>query len=119
MIDKKMQMRQTNRAYNVPFTVLKKHVRELGAGVEVEDWQVLYPCLWCDFRMVYGKDEDKARQTITQEKIKIILRYGPSISEDMRIKVNGKFYEIDSINNIGLQNNVISIVCNRLALEGE
>ena len=108
MKNKIQSLNQVGRVFDTPIAVLEKEVKKDGNGVEREIWKEKYKLFACA-KNLHGKEYELAKQINNRKTIKLIIKYGPKIDESMQIRFQGKFYDIDNIDNIGFQNEEIEI----------
>lgn len=118
MKNKQQEMNRINRAYNTPFTIQAKEVKQDEDGLESEEWVKKYK-LFGFVKNLHGAEYELAKQVDNSKTIKIIIKYGPNINENMRIIFNKKVYDIDNIDNINYLNEELEIKAIERVLENE
>lgn len=108
MKTKEQSLHQTNRVYDTPIVVEEKKVKQDENGIQREAWMTKYKLL-AAAKNQYGKEYEVARQRDNRKTIKFIVPYGPDINEEMRIRFQGKIYDIENIDNIGYKNAELEI----------
>ena len=109
MRTKNSVMRDVERSYNKLIAFQKREVTKDDNGIEeVSDW-ITEITVYASVKSLFGKEYYEAKQVNKQETIKFIIRYIPNISENMRILFDGKFYNIDYIENIRYENRLLEI----------
>lgn len=108
-MNKTQQLNRTNRVYTTPFIIeSKKVVTDEKTRIQKEEWKQKYR-LYGQFKALHGRDYELARQMGSEKTIKFIIPFGPKIDETMRIKFQGKIYDIENIDNIGMLNEEVEI----------
>lgn len=103
MKTREKSLNQTNRVYDTPITIEEKSVQQDANGIQRETWVQKYKLL-AAAKNLYGREYEIARQRDNRKTIKFIVPYGSDINEEMRIRFQGKIYDIDNIDNIGYKN---------------
>ncbi len=101
-------MNQVNRVYDTPFIVEEYTTVKSDSGVQKKRWRFKYK-LFAAVKNLYGREYEIARQRNNKKTVKFIIKFGPYITEEMRIIFNGKIFDIDNIDNIGFKNQELEI----------
>lgn len=77
-------------------------------GFEEEQW-VLWKTVWAKVQNLYGREFFQASAVQQEKTVKFTIRYLKDINERMRIKFQGKQYNITFIDNIRYENKYMEI----------
>lgn len=108
MRTREQSLNQANRVYDTPIVVEEKRVQQDANGIQREAWAEKYKLL-AAAKNQYGTEYEVARQRDNRKTAKFIVPYGPAIDETMRIRFQGKIYDIDNIDNISYKNAELEI----------
>lgn len=77
---------------------------------EIEIWQEVYK-VWAEIKPLSGKEYFKARQTKSEVRVQITIRYKKEVNNQMRVVLDNQVYEIVSVINLEHQNKYLQLLC--------
>lgn len=101
MMDKRRKLKDVGTVYDAHITFQKKKEYD-GAFPTLDEYED-YVSLWAESRFLRGKNFYAARAANIKTDVEWKIRYRTDIDESMRIKYDGKFYEIEGM--LPLDNN--------------
>lgn len=77
---------------------------------EIETWQEVNK-VWAEIKPLSGKEYFKARQTKSDVRVQITIRYKKEVHNQMRVVFDNQAYEIISVINLNHQNKYLQLLC--------
>lgn len=77
---------------------------------EIETWKEVYK-VWAEIKPLSGKEYFKARQTKSDVRIQVTIRYRKEVHNQMRIEFDNQVYEIVSVVNVEHKNKYLQLLC--------
>lgn len=77
-------------------------------GFATQNWQDI-ATVWASVENLYGREYWQAAAIQAENTVKFTIRYRKDLSNDMKIKFQGKLYNIISVDNIKYKNEYIEI----------
>lgn len=102
-------MKLNKIVYNTPIDVYSKEVIEDRYGRQKENYVHKYH-LYASVKWSYGKEYDIAEQQGYHRQGSLKLRFGPLITADMQIKLNGEIFNIKSVENIDQADELLEVM---------
>ena len=106
MKDKKMAMKDVGKVFDSHITFQVKKKQE-GPVLTLDDYED-YTSVWAESRFLRGRNFYAARAANVKTDVEFIIRYRTDLEENMRIKFDDRFYEIEGI--LPLDNNRMYLV---------
>ncbi len=91
-------------------TIQKKHITTDVLKQQKETWADI-ATVWASVEPLSGREYFAARQTNTDVTVKVIMRYRPGVSTDMRIIFNDRVFEIISVINHHERCRILVLMC--------
>lgn len=87
-------------------------VIRLPNGTIIEDWAP-FANVWAEVRDLRGREFWSAQQVQSEVTTRILIRYLPGVSSDMRVVHEGQVYEIDHILEPDGRRRELQLLCKR------
>lgn len=96
---------------------IKKQTRETDEyGQRLDQWDIVKK-VWAAIIPALGRNYYTADQTQTDAKTKIVTRYHPEITRDMRIFYGNRVYDIIDIQDVNMRHQELVIYCKEVTNE--
>lgn len=94
-----MAIKDVQTVYDAYITFQKK-AEQIGPFPPLDDYED-YVSIWAESRFLRGRNFYAARAANVKTDVEWKIRYREDLDETMRVKFNGKFYEIEGILPLG------------------
>jgi SPP1 family predicted phage head-tail adaptor len=85
-----------------------------ASGQPTKTWRTL-TTVWAKVEPISGREYMLAQQAQSEVTAKITVRYNAIFTSDLRVVVNGKTYEIESVINLDEANRYLELMCKEAA----
>ena len=95
MKNRKLALRDAQRVYDtlLTFQIRNEDDGPFGNGDPYTD----YASIWAESRFLRGRNFYAARSANIKTDVEFVIRYRTDLDENMRIKANGKYYNIEGV----------------------